>query len=169
MSTPNLLCDCDLHHLSAAGQGPLPLAWGDGSTMFWQDGSVQMGPQPFMWRLRQLACDSCGLSGPLPDWRNMDSLQVLSLARNNLSGLSYFGARRLVSLVLDLNPLGARLEPMLAWGWPLLKHLSMARCGLSGPLPPGQFGGLSPDPAAWFYPPCSCCRRGVFAMPVCFA
>lgn len=105
-----------------------------------------MGPQPFMWHLRHPACDNCGLSGPLPEWRNMDSLQVLSLARNNLSGMSHFGARRLVSLELDRNPLGARLEPMLGWGWPLLKHLSMAHCNLYGSLPPGQFSGAFPGP-----------------------
>lgn len=97
-----------------------------------------MGPQPFMWRLRRLACDNCGLSGPLPEWSNMDSLQVLSLARNNLSGMSHFGARRLASLALDWNPLNARLEPLLGWGWPLLKHLSMAHCNPYGSLPPGQ-------------------------------
>lgn len=119
-------------------QGALPLAWGDGSKMFWQDGSMQMGPQPFMWRLRHFACGNCGLSGPLPNWDHMDSLRVLSLARNNLTDMSYFGALRLVSLVLDWNPLDAKLEPMLGWGWPLLQQLSMAHCKLSGTLPPGR-------------------------------
>jgi hypothetical protein len=118
-------------------QGALPVAWGNGSKVSWQDGAMQMGPQPFMFRLHHFACESCGLLGPLPDWDNMDSLRVLSLARNNLTGLSHFGARRLVSLVLDWNPLSAKLEPMLGWGWPLLQHLGMAHCQLYGTLPPG--------------------------------
>lgn len=116
----------------------MPTAYGDGSQMMWQNGQMQMGPQPFMWRLRQFACNNCGLSGPLPNWQNMDSLRVLSLARNNLTGMSQFGSRRLTSVVLDGNPLNAPLEPMLAMGWPLLRRLSMSNCNLIGTLPPGE-------------------------------
>lgn len=104
--------------------------------MSWQNGVMTMGT-PFMWRLRKLICNSCGLSGPLPNWDNMGSLRVLSLARNNLTGMSFFGARRLMSLNLDWNPLGANLEPTLGWGWAMLKELSMANCKLQGTLPPG--------------------------------
>lgn len=118
-------------------QGGLPLEWGDGSQMSWQNGSVTMGPHPFMWRLQRLICNSCGLSGPLPNWQNLDRLRVVSLARNNLTGMSHFGARRLMSLSLDWNPLGTPLEPMLGWGWPLLRELSMSHCKLTGTLPPG--------------------------------
>jgi hypothetical protein len=105
----------------------------------WQEGNKIMGPQPFMRRLRQLHCSSCNLSGPLPtQWQNMDNLQVVSLARNNLTSLSWFGAGRLTRLVLDGNPLGTRLEPMLAAGWRLLKFLSLSRCQLTGSLPAGE-------------------------------
>lgn len=119
-------------------QGGLPANWGDGSQMMWQDGSILIGPQPFMWRLRTLACNRCGLSGTLPaQWDHMDSLQSVSLANNNLTGLSRFGSGRLRSLVLDGNPLATQIEPMLAAGWPLLRRLSMSRCQLVGTLPPG--------------------------------
>lgn len=118
-------------------QGGLPLEWGDGSQMSWQNGSNTMGPRPFMWRLQRLICNSCGLSGPLPNWQNLDRLRVVSLALNNLTGMSYFGARRMVSLNLEWNPLGASLDPMLGWGWPLLQELSMSHCKLTGTLPPG--------------------------------
>lgn len=67
----------------------------------------------------------------------MDSLAVVTLARNNLTGMSHFGARRMVSLVLDRNPLTASLEPMLAWAWPMMRQLSMSNCQLWGTLPPG--------------------------------
>jgi hypothetical protein len=106
--------------------------------MTWQDGSRVMGPKPYMWRLQKLACTNCGLSGALPmQWQNMDSLHSITLARNNFTGMVHFGAQRLQGLSLDCNPLMTRLEPMLAWGWPLLANLSLSHCQLSGPLPPG--------------------------------
>jgi len=119
-------------------QGGLPVSWGNGAQKRWQDGTAVMGPIPFMWRLQRLACSDCNLSGPLPTtWTNLDSLAVVALARNNLTGMSQFGARRMVSLVLDYNPLMASLEPMLAWGWPMMRYLSMSHCQLRGTLPPG--------------------------------
>lgn len=97
-----------------------------------------MGPQPFMWRLRRLICNNCALSGPLPaNWQNMDELRDIALVQNNLTGMSFFGARRLRSLRLDDNPLSTNLEPMLGWAWPTMQVLSLSRCRITGTLPTG--------------------------------
>jgi Leucine-rich repeat (LRR) protein len=106
---------------------------------------MNAGPQPFMWRLRMLACNYCGLTGSIPiQWQNMDNLQALALVNNSLRWAGPVGARRLLSLKLDYNPLAASVPYTVVQLWPsfrqapMLKTLSMSHSQLSSNLPYGE-------------------------------
>jgi hypothetical protein len=94
-----------------------------------------------MLALRDLVCTRCNLTGNLSTltWAGMFGLQRISLAHNNLTGMSTLGGMQVRVLELSGNPLGVSLPMGVVQPGSIMARMSLSGCQLHGPLPSGAW------------------------------